>query len=47
MKAGIKKELIKFNNKQLKKVILNVIIYKKTYLIIIYSINKKTVNIIN
>ena len=47
MKAGIKEKLIKYNNKQLKKAISNIIIYKKTYPIIIYNINKKTINIIN
>ena len=45
--AEIKEKLIKFNNKQLKKVISGIIIYKKTYLIIIYNINRKTMNIIN
>ena len=47
MKIKVKKKLIKYNNKSLKKAILNIIIYKKIYLIIIHNINKKTVNIIN
>ena len=47
MKAGVKEKLIKYNNKWLKKAIPNTIIYKKTYSVIIHSINKKTVNIIN
>ena len=47
MEAEVKKKLIKYNNKQLKKAILNIIIYKKIYLMIIYNINRKTVNIIN
>ena len=47
MKIEVKEKLIKYNNKQLKKAILNVIIYKKTYSIIIYNINRKIINIIN
>ena len=47
MKAGVKEKLIKYNNKQLKKAILSIIIYKKIYPIIVYNINKKTVDIIN
>ena len=47
IEVEIKKKLIKFNNEQLEKAILNIIIYKKTYPIIIYNINRKTINIIN